>query len=470
MKMKKLYIILGLTVTVLFSLHFQAQSQTCRFPAYQTTSYMLTMNMQIDSMSFYTPDSLHCVCDKVFSYDVEGMTPSDEESRIIALTGGNLNPTGVNTIPAAMCRLLQAFQNQSVSDVALQYRPSDAATMNVLFSVDSIRTRYLAGVSKIQKMKLLFTFEQGEYIFAMTSCYHNDTILATVPFCLQQVNNQWYLAMAHDSSSLVGNLLQFLAKKTVHDFIDDDDVDGDGIINTQDNCPCTPNPGQEDTDGDNVGDACDNCLHTPNPDQKDVDHDGVGDVCDNCPINYNPYQENSDSDALGDSCDNCKNYPNPRQHDFDGDEIGNECDDDIDGDGIPNDEDDDMDGDGILNDDDICPLHYNPGQDDSDGDGIGDACDNCPLIYNPDQADADNDGIGDVCDTDRDGDGVEDTRDNCPDTPNPDQEDTDCDGIGNVCDPDRDGDTIPNEIDNCPDYFNPDQQDVNGNGIGDVCE
>ena len=33
------------------------------------------------------------------------------------------------------------------------------------------------------------------------------------------------------------------------------DIDGDGIPNTTDNCPATPNPGQEDLDGDNVGDV-----------------------------------------------------------------------------------------------------------------------------------------------------------------------------------------------------------------------
>ena len=468
--MKKLYTILGLTVTVLFLLHSQAQSQTCRFPEYSVTNYMITMNMQVDSVSYFMPDSVHCVCDKVFSYDVVGMNPADDDSRIIALTGGTANPTGVNTIPAAMCRLLQAYQSGSVTEIAQQFRPSDAEPMNALLSVDSIRMRFQSAVSRVQKMKLLFSFESGEYTFVMANCYNSDTLLATTPFAFQQLNNQWYFAMALDSSSLLGNLIQFMAKKTVHDFITTNDIDGDGIPNTQDNCPCTPNPNQEDSDGDGVGDACDNCPGKSNPDQKDVDHDGVGDVCDNCPYNYNPYQENSDSDALGDSCDNCKSYPNPRQQDFDRDGIGDECDDDIDGDGIPNEQDDDMDGDGVLNDEDNCPDHYNPSQADSDGDGIGDACDNCPLKYNPDQADADEDGVGDVCDTDRDGDGIADENDNCPNISNPDQLDTDCDGIGDVCDPDRDGDTIPNEIDNCPDYFNPDQQDVNGNGIGDVCE
>jgi len=34
------------------------------------------------------------------------------------------------------------------------------------------------------------------------------------------------------------------------------DADGDGIADTVDNCPNTPNPTQTDTDGDGIGDAC----------------------------------------------------------------------------------------------------------------------------------------------------------------------------------------------------------------------
>lgn len=35
-----------------------------------------------------------------------------------------------------------------------------------------------------------------------------------------------------------------------------DDIDGDGVIDSEDNCPNTYNPNQEDTDGDGIGDAC----------------------------------------------------------------------------------------------------------------------------------------------------------------------------------------------------------------------
>ncbi len=57
------------------------------------------------------------------------------------------------------------------------------------------------------------------------------------------------------------------------------DDDGDGILNSNDNCPSVWNPGQEDTDGDLIGDVCDNCPDTANTDQADADNDGTGDAC-----------------------------------------------------------------------------------------------------------------------------------------------------------------------------------------------
>ncbi len=52
------------------------------------------------------------------------------------------------------------------------------------------------------------------------------------------------------------------------------DSDGDGIPNTDDNCPFTSNPDQADTDADGFGNACDS----------DSDGDGVPDETDVCPL------------------------------------------------------------------------------------------------------------------------------------------------------------------------------------------
>lgn len=103
-----------------------------------------------------------------------------------------------------------------------------------------------------------------------------------------------------------------------------DDMDGDGIANSADNCPTVFNPvrpvdngKQADADGDGIGDACDPCpmdpaaMSCPTVDPEDVDGDGVPNGEDNCPTLANPDQADADLDRKGDACDACPMLANP---------------------------------------------------------------------------------------------------------------------------------------------------------------
>ncbi len=111
------------------------------------------------------------------------------------------------------------------------------------------------------------------------------------------------------------------------------DTDGDGVADSDDNCPSVANANQLNTDGDSEGNACDT----------DDDNDGVLDATDNCPLVSNPNQEDANSNGVGDACEG------------------------------------DMDGDGVPDGADNCPLVPNPDQADADSDGIGDACEGDPT-------------------------------------------------------------------------------------------
>jgi hypothetical protein len=267
------------------------------------------------------------------------------------------------------------------------------------------------------------------------------------------------------------------------------DSDGDGVLNSSDNCPNTPNPEQTDSDADNTGDACDGC-----PGDSGKTAPGI------CGCNVT--DTDSDSDGTPDCNDGCPDDPAKT--------IPGICDC-----GVP---DTDFDGDGSYQCDDcndndpamysgapeVCDRKDNDCDDVVDENlgtttcGVG-ACqrtiDNCIngvvqtcIPGNPSPEVCNN--ADDDCDSMTDEDlgsttcGVGDcqvTYPNCISgvpqvcTPLPPTAEV-CDNIDNDCDGDidegfdADGDYVADCVDNCPSVHNPDQSDSDSDGLGDACE
>ena len=267
------------------------------------------------------------------------------------------------------------------------------------------------------------------------------------------------------------------------EFIDQNDLDGDGVANADDDCPddagtstqdqvgcpdddndgysnagdAFPNDANEwmDSDGDGVGNNAD-AFPNDATETMDSDGDGVGDNADAFP-NNGFEQYDSDGDGVGDNADA---FPNDASetHDTDGDGVGDNADAfplnafeqlDSDGDGVgdntdafPNDasETHDTDGDGVGDNSDAFPNDASETMD-SDGDGVGDNADQCIDTEPGAVVDA----TGCIVVTDSDGDGVADANDQCPN-----ENASAADENGDGCLDDDDGDGVLNDDDDCP--------------------
>ena len=261
-------------------------------------------------------------------------------------------------------------------------------------------------------------------------------------------------------------------------YISPDDLDSDGIINANDDCPNIAGTSTQDLNG---------C-----PDDDSDGYSNSGDVFPNEPSQWN----DTDGDGCGDRSallggSNADSFPldSTQCLDFDADGYGDNqtgfqpdacittwgnstkgrfgCLDD--------------DGDGWANLDDIFPLDASE-HNDTDGDGVGDNSDWAPNDATESQ-DSDGDGVGDNSDdfrndasetVDSDGDGVGDNSDAFPNNAG-ETTDSDGDGVGDNSDAfpmnafeifDSDGDGVGDNSDAFPNDSN-ESVDTDGDGVGD---
>jgi hypothetical protein len=245
-------------------------------------------------------------------------------------------------------------------------------------------------------------------------------------------------------------------------FISPDDVDMDGVLNVDDDCPNTAGDSTIDRDGcpdgDGDGYSDENDAFPTNPSEWfDTDFDGVGDNSDVFPNDTSEWMD-SDGDGVGDNGDAFP-YDANETMDSDNDGYGDNAD------MFPFNafEHLDSDGDGAGDNSDAFPFDASETMD-SDGDGVGDNADAFPNDAS-ETMDSDGDGIGDNSDShpfinnflDSDGDEIPDLQDAFP-ADLTQWVDSDGDGYG-----DNATGTNPDAFTNLASQWS----DIDGDGYGD---
>ena len=345
------------------------------------------------------------------------------------------------------------------------------------------------GLSRTDEIRVQF----GQYGSVTGTVVNDTTITVTTPLSGLTPDTIDITLWDKDGNS------QILSSS--FEFISQDDLDNDGVLNDDDDCPNDAGTSTEDLTGcpDDDGDGYSNsgdAFPSDGAEWADSDGDSVGDNADEFPSN--PFEQvDSDGDGVGDNSDA---FPNDASEtmDSDGDGVGDNSDAfpmnafetiDSDGDGygdnsdhFPNDpsESADSDGDGVGDNSDAFPNDASETMD-SDGDGVGDNADLCEG--HNDTLDEDGDQIPDGCDSDddldddgnqtttsedTDGDGVFDEFDICEG--HDDATDVDGDQIPDGCDSliDSDDDGVEDSIDACEGHN--DTIDIDGDGVPYGCD
>ena len=316
--------------------------------------------------------------------------------------------------------------------------PGNVGTYNDIF-VDSSNMIHIAYHDQTNEVLKYANRSSGKYLNqevtvnfegygSVTGKVLNDTTIVVETPSAGSVAEHVNISLSGDNGAQQDLGISFL-------FISPDDVDMDGVLNVDDDCPNTAGDstidrnGCPDADGDGYSDENDDFPNNPS-EWLDTDNDGVGDNTDMFPNDTGEWMD-SDGDGVGDN-----------------------------GDAFPYDANEtmDSDNDGVGDNADMFPFNAFEYLD-SDGDGVGDNSDRFPFDAN-ETMDSDNDGVGDNADA-------------FPNDPS-ETKDSDGDGIGDNSDAypffnnflDSDGDTIVDLQDAFPNDMTQ-WVDADGDGYGD---
>ena len=281
----------------------------------------------------------------------------------------------------------------------------DSGVMHVAFSDESADVLKYATKSTGLLQTKEITVQFGVYGYVTGTVVNDTTITVTTPMAGQTADTVDITLWDKDGTGH--------STGVPFNFISPDDLDSDGVLNANDDCPnvagnsTTDQTGCPDADGDGTSDSTD-AFPSDASEWGDADGDGTGDNADAFPNDANETLD-TDGDGVGDNGDA---FPNDATEtlDTDDDGVGDNADVfpqdaseslDTDGDGVgdnadafPNDANEtmDTDGDGLGDNSDPNPTQHSG--DDSDGDSIANADDAFPNDATQ-WLDADGDGYGD---------------------------------------------------------------------------
>jgi len=255
----------------------------------------------------------------------------------------------------------------------------ESGIMHVLFSDETADVlKYATKSTGLLQTKEL-TVQFGEYGYVTGTVVNDTTITVTTPLAGQTGDTvNLTLWDKDDVSHQIGASFTFISP---------DDLDSDGVLNANDDCPniagnsTSDQTGCPDSDGDGTSDSND-AFPSDASEWADADGDGTGDNADAFPNDANETLD-TDGDGVGDNSDA---FPSDASEtlDSDGDGVGDNSD------SFPFNalESLDSDGDGVGDNTDAFPNDANETID-TDGDGIGDNSDPNPTLHSGDDNDGD---------------------------------------------------------------------------------